>query len=382
MRPVDGGGLGEARWWLRSIVGAGKRGRRAVATAFARYAARPRRPTRASDAFTEFDGHVPAAGAVLDPCKPGTVFRSTAARGRRGVPVPALSQARPRCRRHRDGERDRDVWLDPLLRGSLLHDLYAALLRRCRAGNRRAERADDRRVAPAAGAGRGGVSSQRDAAAVRRIVERETQAFLDDLELFLEAEAQPRPVGRRSASRCRSGGAGGRDDEPLAQAEPVTIDLGGGLTLRIAGRIDRIDQVGPASFEIVDYKTGGYWAPTLEGHVRRRHAAAARALRSGGARAAQAARQESQSSRRRLLLLQRKGHQERVTHSDTVARGVAAVLGDLREVIARPVRPRSDEERLQVVRLRPRVWRQCLRDARRGQAGRSEARAVREAGGP
>ena len=34
-------------------------------------------------------------------------------------------------------ERDKDVWLDPLTRGSELHDLYAALLRRCRDDGRR-----------------------------------------------------------------------------------------------------------------------------------------------------------------------------------------------------------------------------------------------------
>ena len=34
-------------------------------------------------------------------------------------------------------ERDRDVWLDPLTRGSALHDIYAALGRRCRDAGRR-----------------------------------------------------------------------------------------------------------------------------------------------------------------------------------------------------------------------------------------------------
>jgi hypothetical protein len=54
------------------------------------------------------------------------------------------------------------------------------------------------------------------------------------------------------------------DLEPLARAEPVDIDLGGGLTFRIAGRIDRIDKVG-ASFEVIDYKTGGFWRDSWKG---------------------------------------------------------------------------------------------------------------------
>ena len=59
-----------------------------------RTAARPRRQ-RASDEFTEFDGYVPEAGVVLDPCAPGhRVFGDGAGR-RRGVSVPLLPQARP-----------------------------------------------------------------------------------------------------------------------------------------------------------------------------------------------------------------------------------------------------------------------------------------------
>ena len=105
--------------------------------------ARPRRPQRASDAFTEFDGHVPAAGKLLDPCDPSRVISPTQLEGaaecpfrhflRRGLGVEAIES----------GDRDRDVWLDPMLRGSLLHDLYAQLMRRCRAGNRRAKLPDD-----------------------------------------------------------------------------------------------------------------------------------------------------------------------------------------------------------------------------------------------
>lgn len=57
----------------------------------------------------------------------------------------------------------------------------------------------------------------------------------------------------------------GEDEEALARPEPVEIDLGGGLTFRIAGRIDRIDKVGPSEFQILDYKTGGFWRDDWKG---------------------------------------------------------------------------------------------------------------------
>ena len=50
----------------------------------------------------------------------------------------------------------------------------------------------------------------------------------------------------------------GESVEPLARAEPLEISLGD-ATFRLRGRIDRIDQVGEHEYEVVDYKTGGYF---------------------------------------------------------------------------------------------------------------------------
>src|ERR1035441_8219764 len=55
------------------------------------------------------------------------------------------------------------------------------------------------------------------------------------------------------------------NNEPLARPEAVQIDLGEGITFRFAGRIDRIEKVGVASFEILDYKTGSFWRDKWRG---------------------------------------------------------------------------------------------------------------------
>jgi hypothetical protein len=55
------------------------------------------------------------------------------------------------------------------------------------------------------------------------------------------------------------------DKEPLARPEPVAISLGNGMTFKIAGRIDRINEVGAATFEVLDYKTGGCWRDSWKG---------------------------------------------------------------------------------------------------------------------
>ena len=58
-------------WWLRCVVGTGDKGIAAVEATFAAIArGRDAEEARDSDRFTEFDGHVPAAGSALDPCVP------------------------------------------------------------------------------------------------------------------------------------------------------------------------------------------------------------------------------------------------------------------------------------------------------------------------
>jgi hypothetical protein len=82
------------------------------------------------------------------------------------------------------------------------------------------------------------------AAATTEILDRESKDFLADVELFVEAECA-NLTGRTPVGFEVSFGRPLDDDsEPLAREEAVTIDLGGGLTFRIAGRIDRIDKVG------------------------------------------------------------------------------------------------------------------------------------------
>ena len=124
------------------------------------------------------------------------------------------------------------------------------------------------------------------------------------------------------------------DGEPLAQSEPVVIDVGG-LSLRIAGRIDRIDQVGPSLFEIIDYKTGGYFAPswkgTFAGGTRLQHAlyglAAVELLRRRLDPNATIAGAE-------YYFPSEKGKQERKRIPTPPVASVAQVLSDLRQVIA------------------------------------------------
>ena len=327
--------LGPGRWWLRSVVIAGdEAGRAGVLERFPSLAAGVQADNaRASSAFTEFDGNVPAAGPVLDPCGPDVVVSPTqleeAAKCafryflRRGLKVDAIET----------GERDRDLWLNPLIRGSLLHDLYASVLRRCREARRKPSLAEDGAWLQARGEETLARLDQEMPAPSADVKERESRDFLADLDLFVATEADTAAARTPVALEVGFGRPRGDDDaEPLSMATPITLRVGG-LTFRVAGRVDRIDELADGTFEILDYKTGGFWADdwkgTFAGGRRLQHAlyglAALELLKRRTPKPAIAGAQYYFSST--------KGRLERKSIPAPSAATVGQVLSDLRDVI-------------------------------------------------
>ncbi len=252
-------------WWLRSVAGSGTEGVHEVRAAFPSIAKGQDAETlRQSLAFTAFDGYVPDAGAVLDPCAPESVYSVTELEGTAECPFRFFLKRGLGIRPVDEHERANDIWLDPLMRGSLLHDLYATFLRRIRDESRRPTKADAKWLIAQARARLQTLNKEMPAPSAE-IFERESADLVADVELFVEAETsntRTTPLGFEvSFGRPLEKS----DSEPLARPGPVAIELGNGITFRIAGRIDRIDQVGPSKFEIIDYKTGGYWEDKWKG---------------------------------------------------------------------------------------------------------------------
>ena len=327
--------LGESRWWLSGVARAGESSRPSVFRGYPSLGAGVRaQEARDSNAFTEFDGHVPDAGKVLDPCATELIVSPTQLEAaaecpfrhflKRGLGVDAIEA----------GERDRDVWIDHLLRGSLLHDLYAQLLRRCRADERRATLPADHDWLQTRGQAALAALAIEMPPPSEEVCDRETRLFLDDLALFAEAEAALDPSHTPVGLEVAFGRAGGTDGESLAQSKHIEINIGGGLTLRVAGKIDRIDQVADATYEIVDYKTGGYWADkwkgTFAGGTRLQHALY-------GLAALELLKRQDKKARvagAEYYFTSAKGGQERKRILAPSLAIVSEVLTDLRTVIA------------------------------------------------
>jgi RecB family exonuclease len=336
--------LSSGGWWLKSVVDTQDEGVKVVGSAFPGVAhGQTGEGRRQSSEFTEFDGYVSDAGPALDPSSSAIGYSVTELENAAECPFRFFLKRGLGIRPVDERERDKDIWLDPPTRGSELHDLYAALLRRVRDENRRPNQKDAVWLLAVARE-RLEERNREMPAATPEILERESKAFLADVELFLEEECKistSSPVGLEVAF-----GRPIDDDEkePLARSEPVTVELANGISLRIAGRIDRIDQVGAASFEVLDYKTGGFWRDkwqgTFNGGRRLQHAlyglAAVELLRKTHKNPKIAAGVYYFSSRR--------GSQERVRIPAPTQKAIAAVLADLRDLIIRGEFIRTPDE--------------------------------------
>jgi hypothetical protein len=157
-----------------------------------------------------------------------------------------------------DGERDVDVWLDPLTRGAHLHDLYAALARHARAAGRRVSRREHLEWFLALGRERLAELRRDMPPPSEEVYAVEAGEFLSDLAFFvdvLEGDDQAEPLAFEvSFGRPLEAGA-----EPLARREPVPLALARDRWLSLTGRVDRVDRLGAHAYRVVDYKTGRYW---------------------------------------------------------------------------------------------------------------------------
>ena len=333
------GALGESRWWLHGVAKAGERSRPAVFDAYPSLGrARPRAAARASDAFTEFDGHVPAAGKVLDPVASRDRDLADAARRRGRVPVPALSPAWPRRRGHRDAASATATC------GSTrccADRCFTISTRDCSGAAARTTGGRSCRTITTGSSSGSGRCLPTSRSRCRRRPTKCAIARRACSSTTSRSLPRPRPRSirhaRRSASKSSFGRADAVDDEPLAQADPVIIDLGGGLKLRVAGRIDRIDQSRTGDVRDRGLQDRRLLGAQLEGHVCRRHSGCSTRSTVWPRSSCSSGRTRRRASTgAEYYFTSAKGQQERKRIPTPSLASVGAVLGDLRDGDRRP----------------------------------------------
>ncbi len=312
------------------------------------------REARASDAFTEYDGFVPEAGEDLDPTRPdGPILSASALETAGACPMEYFFRYVLGIRPPDEIQMDPRIWLDPAERGQLLHAVFRKFMHRLR----------EQDLLP---------DFQRDEQLLMQMLEAEVAWWRDNKPIPSRIAYEREAMDLRLASRiflqeeerfCREsrpfcfeasvGLLPEGQGTPLDTPDPVSLQLGAGLTLRARGRIDRIDEVAGAGgnrYSVWDYKTGSSWkyrrdrAGTLEDPFQGgRIVQNALYMRMAESRLKEAVSPDAAVDRFGYFFPTTREHGERVDWTaPELAEGVR-VLGSLCEMLARGAFPFTDD---------------------------------------
>ncbi len=206
------------------------------------------REARQGPGFTAWDGRIEPRPDALDPRRSGRLVSNSQLERLAGCPLSHLYRKVLYLRKPDDPELDPGRWLEARHRGSLLHDVYEHALRRARERAVGHDEAGFEEVALEV------LSEQLDRY-------RGKVPVPSEVVFRHEAEALRRDVGS-FVRHVRQHGVSWVDLEKVfgyghAAPPPVEIELDGG-TLKVCGRIDRIDRTDDG-LVVIDYKTGGTW---------------------------------------------------------------------------------------------------------------------------
>lgn len=211
---------------------------------------------RDSAEFTVFDGLVTACCSSHDPRQnPERVLSATQFETLANCPFAYFIRYILRIEAPDEPTYDPGVWLDPMTRGSLLHDIYCQYLREVKHGSLSPNHYKARLVAIA---DRLIYEMKEEEPPPSELVfEHEREELLRGLDVFWRVEQQSDSVPAFFEVPFGFGDAE-ITDAGMGLAEPVTLTLPGGDQIKIRGRIDRIDQSPNQNhYQVWDFKTGG-----------------------------------------------------------------------------------------------------------------------------
>lgn len=249
--PRDGGRLDAADVWLGALSDPTDAillaGLPAVRGAFPRLdRGLVGRAARESPEFTAFDGRIEPR-PDLDPRESGRLVSNSSLETLGACPVRYFYKKVLRVEKPDDPELEPSRWLESRHVGSLLHDVYELALVRAR---ERGIDVDDPAFEALAQAVLGEqVERYRTKVPVpSEVVFRDEVARLEsDVRSFVRMVREHRPAWIEVERVFGYGGGG----------DPVEVPVPGG-TLRVCGRIDRIDRT-EDGLVVIDYKSGGTW---------------------------------------------------------------------------------------------------------------------------
>lgn len=199
--------------------------------------------SRDSLSITAYDGWVQAEGASNHPVEQPVAYSASQLERYAECPMKYYFSYVLGIRPKVTAGYDRTRWLEPVDRGSLLHRIFYEYLKKITTNGTVGPRHDSGIL--------GSLTEQMLSEAVRmvpapsrHIFQKESDEIRRDVEWFLQEEMTKTALPRYF------------EQELSLNGEPLEIVLEDGSSVLLRGFVDRIDQIGPHQYRIIDYKTG------------------------------------------------------------------------------------------------------------------------------
>lgn len=342
--------LDATEWWLcRTTADVEAEGlERAIALSFPNLArGLGAAAARASGTFTEYDGYVPEAGAECDPtCSEGPALSASRLETLARCPLEYFFRHVLRIEPPEEYEIDPAVWLDPAQRGKLLHSAFREFMARLSVRGLSPEFSRDAGLMREVLDEEVALWESRSCPPSAVVFERELQDLRLAAHIFLREEHEhcrdSRPAYFEVSIGLEPDGGGSALDCP----DPVEIELPGGLTIWVHGRIDRVDELltgEGARYTVWDYKTGGTYGYKRDDPFRQgRHVQNALYFALANARLAEV-HPGARAVRFGYFFPGVKAHGERIAWEEAELAGAGPILARLCRMIASGCFPFTDK---------------------------------------
>ncbi len=254
--------LDDTEWWLSRLREAGPSAAAGAAgpivRAFHPHLADGHRAetARDSDAFTIWDGWVEAGTPELDPRTSGQPQSASRMETLAQCPFRYFLKHVLRIEAPEEVERDSTRWLDPMMAGSLLHEVFRVFFEEITAAGEKPDAArHGRRIQELAEAAIGAWREKIPPASELAFEERRQEILLASRTFLRLEEEHCRTVTPRFFE-VPFGLPRAESRSPIASPEPVPIAIGAGESFLLRGSIDRVDEAPDGTFHVWDYKTG------------------------------------------------------------------------------------------------------------------------------
>ena len=249
----------EIDWWLGKLVPGGRflEGRAAVRAHFEQLdrgilAADIRR----SDLLTEFDGCVDVSAGEYHPLRnPDIVVSATLLELLAGCPFAYFLNYILGISAPDELEYDQTRWLDPMQRGTLLHEIFCDFMREIRDRGEPADPERHRGLLEEIAEESIRMTREKIPPPTEGIFQRERKELIESLGIFLSVEKNRT---RTVEPVLFEAGFGLKRHDGEGITDAVEIPVVAGVRIRAGGKIDRVDRLEENRYRVIDYKTGSY----------------------------------------------------------------------------------------------------------------------------